>query len=213
MKHVFSSLAVALLSGLAPTAAFACDEQAGSVIFEDSFPDDSGGWDMYEGLAITPPEFVLSIPATWTANSTLNTTFNATEGDYCLQFRMPPSPAADNSVGVGLYVLASDYKNLFLFEGYSSGICGLYRKTDNNWTTVFTQNDCGLQTAPDAVNTLRVMVKDGRLTEFVNGKQVKSVRAQIPTVPQKFGFYAQLDKTLDKQVDVKVTRFRVTTGQ
>lgn len=207
------SLAVLALITFNCAPAFACDDQAGQVIFEDSFPDDTGGWEIFESGRVVPPEYVLSMPSGLTSNWVFNQTFNATDGDYCMQFKMPAAVAPDNGVGIGLVALGSDTDNFFLFQVFTGGTCGLYKKVKKVWTTVWSVKECGLKVEPDALNTLRLTVKDGKITAFANGAQVKAVRAQIPTDPLKFGFYSQLDAKTDKTVDVKITKFRVLSGQ
>ena len=86
-------LALAALAGMNCAPALACDDQAGQTIFEDSFPDDTGGWEIFQNGKVEPPEYVLTLPAGWTQDWAFNQTFNATEGDYCMQFRMPAPPA------------------------------------------------------------------------------------------------------------------------
>lgn len=206
-------LAAFAFAALNCASALACDDQTGSVIFEDSFSDDSGGWDIYDDNKVVPPEYVISITPNWLSVLVLNQTFNATEGDYCMQFKMPKAVAANNRVGVGLIALATDNDNAYLFQVYNDGTCGLYKRVKKNWSTVWSSKSCGLKLDPDALNSLRLTVKDGKITALANGAQVKAVRAQIPTDPLKFGFYSQLDEEIDKNVLVKFTRFRVTTGQ
>jgi hypothetical protein len=207
------SLAVLALAAIGCAPAFACDDQAGQVIFEDSFPDDTGGWEIFDGGKVVPPEYVLSMPSGVTSNWAFNQTFNATDGDYCMQFKMPAVVAPDIGVGVGLVTLGSDSDNFFLFQAFTRGNCGLYKKVNKAWTTVWSVKECGLKLEPDALNTLRLTVKDGKITAFANGAQLKAVRAQIPSAQLKFGFYSQLDAKTEKTVDVKITEFKVMSGQ
>ena len=86
-------------------AAFACDGQTGKVIFEDKFTDDAGGWAFGEayGLALKAPGATLSMPASDGAASrqALNGTFNATQGDFCVEMSFPPD-AAQSDAGIGI---------------------------------------------------------------------------------------------------------------
>jgi hypothetical protein len=79
---VRSSVAVlAVLLGLVTGARAACEGQTGTTIFDDTFADDSGGWDLAT-WKVQPPVIIGSLTAQFTSNSTLNATFNATDGDY-----------------------------------------------------------------------------------------------------------------------------------
>src|ERR1700691_5125966 len=100
---------VAALQTLAWTSALACTGQVGAVIFQDNFADATGGWD----VTVKPPVFLLSGSATSTDNSSLNLTFNATDGDYCIDFILPPAIATDNPTHAAIIFWAtSDYNNM-----------------------------------------------------------------------------------------------------
>ena len=207
-----SVVAFGVLLGLVSLAHAACDGQAGNTVFEDNFADDSGGWDMNQ-WKVQPPVMIGNLTPQYTFNSTLNTTFNATDGDYCVEIKLPAAPSADNNVSAGLLFLASDYNNLFLAQISSNGATGLYKKASGNWSTIFLAQDTKtVNIDPNALNAIRVTVKDGKITLFVNGKQLKVVRAQIPTTPLRFGMYSQVDKAIQSEVDVAFTSYKVTGG-
>ena len=204
---------LALLLGLVSSARAACEGQAGTTIFDDNFADDAGGWDLTT-WKMQPPVIVGGLTSQFTSNSTLNTTFNATDGDYCSEVKLPASPAKDNSASAGLLFLATDYNNLFLAMISSNGSTNLYKRVTGNYSTIYTAQDTiAVNTTPGAVNVIRVTVKEGKITLFVNGKQLKVVRAQIPAGPLRFGMYAQVDKAIQSEVDVDFTSYKVTSGQ
>src|ERR1700752_2113897 len=94
-KTMVSRLALATLlqSGLI-LGAMACEGQSGNAIFEDTFPDDSGGWEFTsDRTSVVPPNFLVTLPAgEGTGTSSLNLTFEATEADYCAEFACPQEP-------------------------------------------------------------------------------------------------------------------------
>ena len=136
-----SALAFSLAGAL---SAHACDGQTGAVIFQDNFADDLGGWDLDRGDhpkdQITPPDFVFTLSGDGFADSAQNLTFNATVGDYCMDFILPPAPAPDNRVVAGVILWATDYKNYLLVQASTNGDVELYRKSAGNWQKVFTVN-------------------------------------------------------------------------
>jgi hypothetical protein len=72
----------------------------------------------------------------------------------------------------------------------------------------------GFKSDPDAVNALRVIVKEGRLTIMLNGSQVKVIRAQVPTSPLRFGVYGEVAKTIDTpSPPIRIKSFKVTAVQ
>lgn len=202
-------IASALYLGLGPAAMAACKGQTGTSIFEDTFSDDSGGWELTQGVEIVPPALLLT--ASPSTASTLNLTFNAVSGDYCATFKLP-TPPADNRVGAGLFFWAKDYKNLMLFIIYTDKTVGLYKSTEGAWTTVYSAAGvAGVGTGPSALNTMRVIAKDGKITLLLNDAQLKVVRAQIPTGSLRFGAYTEIQKPADSAPAVEVTSYAVTS--
>ncbi len=210
------ALGLALAVQLACVAAAqACTGQTGAVIFQDNFADDSGGWDFTPPIAqVTPPAFVFSVGKEYTSTSSENLTFNASLGDYCMDFVLPKSPAVDNTAAAGMIIWAKDYANYILVVTYSNGSIGMYKNTAGSFAVLFTvQNFPGFNAAQDAVNSLRIVATaDQKLTVTLNGQAVKVIRAQMPTGPLLFGMTAQVDKSLPADITVKVTGFSVTAG-
>ena len=192
-------------------AALACaGDQKGSTIFADQFADDSGGWDLTEAT-VQPPNMIFNVGGDVAlAKAALNQTFNATDGDYCVDIILPAGTSADNSVGGGLVVWAADYRNMYTFQVFSNGVVGLWRLVNKEWSTIFKGADLQL-VKPYSTNNLHVVIKDGLITMSVNGKEVKKVRAQTPPGPLRFGLRAQ-SMPMPGTVDVKFQNFKVTSG-
>src|SRR5690349_16153142 len=98
-RTMLKSIPAAALLFLAAmqTSAYAaeCEGQKGSVIFEDDFTDDTGGWadDPRVIANFGNSGFTLHIQEPWTNWYFSNLTFTATEGDFCVEAVMP-KPAA-----------------------------------------------------------------------------------------------------------------------
>ena len=76
---------VVALQVAASASAWACDGQVGNVIFEDTFADDSGGWDLAPPVVtVKPPALLLALDSKHTSYATQDLTFHATDGDYCM---------------------------------------------------------------------------------------------------------------------------------
>jgi hypothetical protein len=211
MKRLF--LATVAFPVLMSASALACNGQVGKTIYEDTFADDSGGWDLTPPLnAIKPPNFVITLNG---ANSGVNSqvlTFKAKEADFCVEGTVPKALAPDNSFALGLEFWATDYRNLWLAEVSSDGTVSLWTLTNGTWSQVIKfPNAPGFK--PDGSNALRVTTLGSKIAISLNGQPVKTVRAQVPEGDFRFGIYGQLDKPTDGATPILVTSYKVTSGQ
>lgn len=182
---------------LATSTAYAvCEGQSGDVIFADSFSEDSGGWAIDPDASFANDELTLHLENPNISWVFWNNTFNATEGDFCVELVQPVSPAEDNTAAVGLTFLIGDADNYFLLQLSSDNVVGLWRKAAGNWAQIGEYPTDGMNLSPGRPATLRAVVDSGVVKPFVNGVELPRVRAQLPAGPQKFGVYAQLDKAL-----------------
>lgn len=211
LRILFGVVALALSA----TAAFACDGQAGKVIFDDTFTDDSGGWTFGEdyGLALKAPGATLTADAAQggSARGRLNETFSASQGDFCVEMFFPPD-AVQLAAAIGVLFLATDNSNKWQAMARANGRAGLYKLTGNKWSTVWETpaNNSLVKTGPTDVNSVRAVVKDGTITVIVNGQTVKSVRALFPSGNLKFGFGAEYNEPSAKPVLFTVHSYKVT---
>ena len=214
MRLLFSALTVLFLLN---ATAMACPGQTGKVIFEDTFTDDSGGWQL------GAPDSEIKDGSLWlrpnprgmtekgrNINSTVRT-FAATDGDYCLEFIVPKPVAADNDFMTGLVFWQSSSTDEYLWAVYTDGTTQLNKLAANKWTRIFSDNTGKLE--PGSTASLRVIAKDGKLTLFVGSKQVKVIRAQTPTGELTFGVLAEVEKLSDANPVLQVKSFKVTTGE
>jgi len=196
----------------AATSAWACDGQVGKVIFEDSFADSLGGWDLGTGPAsIKPPEMLFSVDKKNTGWSVHNLTFFATDGDYCLEAIVPPGK------GVGIEFFATDYDNFLTAELAADSSLWMSNKVSGKWTDLFHVTPvAAFKAGPNDVNALRVTEKNGLVTIYVNGSQTKAIRVQVPDVKTQFGVYGEFldrSKATDDSPPIRVKSFKVTTGE
>ena len=213
MRILFGVVALALC-----TPAFACDGQTGKVIFEDKFTDDSGGWDFSanSGLVLKAPGATLTTDVSqgYGSQSALNQTFNATQGDFCVEMSFP-ADGAQLEAKIGVLFLAADAQNVWNAIVHADGKVGLYKVVNNQssfvWLTA--ANNSLAKTGPTDVNSVRAVVKNGTITVIVNGQTVKSVRAQIPGGDLKFGFHGEYHNPSAKPVSFPVRSYKVTAGE
>jgi hypothetical protein len=207
---------VAALQFLTLTSTWACTGQVGAVIFQDKFTDDSGGWDEYPPQsAVVPPAFVFTLDANNSSAASQNLTFNATDGDYCMDFILPPAIAADNQMYIAMEFWAVDYNNNMQVLVASNSIVTLGKLTSGTWTTISSiPNVSAFNSKANAVNSLRVTALAGTITAYLNGTMIKTVRAQQPTTPNlRFGIYVQDDTAVANTPPIKITGFSVTAGK
>ena len=207
---------VAALQLLALSSAWACSGQVGAVIFQDSFTDDSGGWDQSPPQAvIKPPAFVFTLDTQYSGMAAQNLTFNATDGDYCMDVLLPPPTAPDNQFYAGVEFWAPSYDDATMAELSSQGTVFVSKKVAGKWSTVSTVNNApGFQ--PKAVNSLRVTALAGVITVYLNGTQVKVIRAQEPTSSSlRFGMLVEMDKPVasGNASPVQIKSYSVTAGK
>ena len=143
---------------LACGGALACEGQVGKVIYEDTFTDDSGGWDMTAGVtAIKPPNLIFTLNSKTTGVGSEVLTFHATDGDFARNSFLPKSIAPDNKFGFGIIFWAPDYNTYWMAMLSSDGSLGLYSRANNAWQTIVNvPNAPGFKGDADAVNALRM---------------------------------------------------------
>jgi hypothetical protein len=118
-------------------SAIACEGQVGKVNYEDTFTDDTGGWDFTPSAAtVKPPDFVFAMSSKFSNLSSQVLTFHATDADYCAEVIVPKSLAPDNKYGFAIQFWAVDYSNYWMVMLSSDGSIGLYSRTNGVWQTI-----------------------------------------------------------------------------
>lgn len=185
-------LICACILPLGADIAWSCPGQTGKSIFSDDFSDDSGGWDLDSHLVVASGTLQVTTDPKTKSDGAFNSTFNATNGDYCLVIDFPTTPPEEgNEDYVSLAFLGSDYKNRYELQVGTLGDFWINRLVKNTWEylTPVTKTPA-IKTDPGAENALRVIVKDDKITFFINGTQIKVLRAQVTDDDNKFGFFA-----------------------
>jgi hypothetical protein len=172
--------------------AWACPGQTGKVIFSDDFSDDSGGWDLDSHVAVASGALHITADSKFKSDGSLNSTFNATNADYCEVIGFPATPPEKGGEDTAsLMFLANDYNSRYQITVGTSGEAWINRLSNGNWQSLMNATKLpDIKTDPGAENTLRVVVKDNKITFFVNGTQIKVLRAQVADAANKFGIFA-----------------------
>jgi hypothetical protein len=207
MRHVL--VIVGLLQTCFCGSVLACsDAQKGNVIFEDTFADDSGGWDRSSYTTVESPAFVIKLDKTAQSVVSENLTFDVKEGDFCVDVALPPSPH-ENGVAGGLTFWGSDYANYYVFIISPNSLASLWRKANGIWSQIVSGT---APIKPTETNSIRAVAKGNLITLFVNDQEFKKVRAQN-TGGLRFGMYTAADKPLTDPIEFKFQNYKVTTGE
>jgi hypothetical protein len=187
---LFSLLCLGLATASGP--AYACP--AKGAIFQDSFTDQTGGWEAGSEFSFGPTGLTFVIPAANLNFAELNASFFATDGDYCTDVSFPT--AVPNVAYAGLIFWATDYNNYFLFQVSTGGHAQLYRRANAQWAQVIDMPLPAIKTAAGASNEVRAVAKGNLITLYVNGQKIADRRAQVPTTGNlRFGMWTQIDST------------------
>jgi hypothetical protein len=211
---VASIALVSTFGSIAAARAASCDDQKGKVIFEDTFTDDSGGWESDSNSKIGGGTYVIHLDPKHGNWSELNGTFNASEADYCTEVVVPKSVAADNAVIAGLVFWGADYDNFFDVQILSDGRAQLFKKAATKWAMIGEVTNPNMKLDPGSVAVIRVQAAGNLIAASVNGVDLKKIRAPMPSGPLRFGVYAEVVKDAPAQgIDITFKRFRVTDGK
>jgi hypothetical protein len=209
-----SSALISILASTSAVRAASCDNQKGSVIFEDTFADDSGGWPSDPDIKIGGGTFKMHMDPKYSNWAVLNNTFNASDADYCMEVVVPKSIAADNTVSVGLIFWATDYDNLYVVDIGSDGHADIYRKMAGKWGMIADLTNPAIKADVGSVAVIRVQAMGNLIAPSINGVDLKKVRAQMPSGALRFGFYTEASKDNPAPgIDDTIKRFRVTDGK
>jgi hypothetical protein len=191
-----------------------CPGQTGKIIFSDDFSDDSGGWDVVANKAFAPNALQLNVDQNNVGFQVQNLTFYAVDGDYCAEIAFPSAPTGPNNKdSAGIAIVASDYNNLFLFLINTAGSAQIFRRNNGTWLQLSPDIKTeAIKAQPDSVNAIRVVLKDQKLTFFVNGTQLKVLRAQIPPNANRFGVFVEVDQAPSSPRVFLVKNFNLTDG-
>ena len=95
----------------------------------------------------------------------------------------------------------------------SAGVAQIFRKANGAWSQIGADAKVdAIKTQPSSVNSLRVVVKDQKMTFFVNGTQVKVLRAQVAANQSRFGLFVESDTAPSSPRAFLVKSFNLTDG-
>ncbi len=211
MKFGFALAAIMAL-GSGPAFA-ACNVVPGDTIFEDTFADDSGGWAVAgDAMNVVNGEMQFSLSGENTNWILFNNTFDASEGEFCAVFTQPRMVASDNIGAVGLLALKVDDQNYYLLQLGGDNRVTLWRLMANAWSLIGEYGRPDLLLGPGKEVMLRLSIRNGEITSYVNETRVGRVRIQMPAAPNAFGLYFQVDKAVPVAEQFVVKEYKVTTG-
>lgn len=213
VKRLSSLVALGLGLGLLASAsahAGDCSAQTGKTIFEDTFKDDSGGFEQDDQAKFGVPGLRMTLAKTEDGWPYVNNGFNATNGDYCAVAIMPAAVAADNLAAVGITLFYVDDENMVAIYVYSDNTVQVERRAKGDSDLVLSEQNTAIMSSAGAPVSVRAVVEDGAITPYVNGVAFKKIRVQVPDGADRFGLYVALDKVANKEVPFEFNSFRVT---
>lgn len=185
-------------TGSALGAADACE--GSSVVFEDNFADDAGGWAINPDIEVKDNAFVIKLRPDG-MESNLNITYTVENADICGDTVWPEGES--KTLGAGLLFWGEDTRTYFQFGVLNSGKFWVARRYDGKWHTVVENvESSAIDTKPGATNRLRVKVSGNTASFFINGTKVRDLRGQPPKAGWRFGLSGD---NFDKDKDARVT--------
>jgi hypothetical protein len=204
-RSIVLFLVAVLGTGGSALAAEACE--GSSVVFEDDFKDDAGGWAISEDVEVKNGSFVIKLQPDG-MESNLNITYTVQDADICSEAVWPDGES--KVLGAGLLFWGEDTRTYFQFGILNNGKFWIARRYDGKWHTVVENVPSrAIETKPGAVNKLRVKVSGNSASFYINGSKVRDLRGQPPKAGWRFGLSGDnFDKDKSAQVtfkSVKVT--------
>ncbi len=181
-----------------------------TTIFEDSFTDDTGGWEVGSHYSISNGELNIKFPPDRNGWGITNGTFQAKEADICIDFEYPKSGLdLVPGLGVSFWEQGID-KGWYIAVLYSDGYLAVSRNVNRQWSTIVNQAVSGVNKGPAGKNWVRVTLRGDKVLVFVNGIKIKEFRAQSPSQEAKFGIMALRKKNGVDQI-LTVAHYKVTS--
>lgn len=187
-----------------------CGPAVGKVLVDDTFDTNLNGWDEDKAAVFGKPHLTLSLTGADTDWNYVSSSFDAQNADYCLELKVPSSLTADNVTDAGLVFDFVDDDNKFQMLAYSDGTVLLERESGGKYSSLYEAEKLTPPLVPGATVVLRAMVKDGVITAFVDGVQVKQVRAKMSGAPHGFGVFAERHAAVPNATPITFDRLRVT---
>jgi hypothetical protein len=182
-----SILAAAGLLAIAGGSAAACDGD--TVLLEDHFDTNSPVWSTTGDVSYTDGYIELKTKAGMADKIFASPTY--VDIDMCADMEVTAGSNMQ-SIYVGVAFWAADRDNLYTFQVSPSGVAGVFRLKDGEWSTIVADTkSSAIKGGRDKVNTLRVTTngKDG--VAYVNDQKIADFTGEPPEAGQHVGFVAQ----------------------
>jgi hypothetical protein len=179
-----SALALVLGAG---GAALACDGD--TILLEDHFDTNSPVWSTTGAVTYTGGLIEMKVKAGAADKIFASPLYQ--DVDMCADMEVTAGSNM-SSIYVGVAFWATDKDNLYTFQVSPSGVAGVYRLKDGEWSTVVEDVKIdAIKSGRDKVNSLRVTTsgKDG--VAYVNDSKVADFNGEPPENGQHVGFVAQ----------------------
>lgn len=111
--------------------------------------------------------------------------------DVCADMIVVDTPdLAAAYIGIGFWM--TDTRNLYTFQLTPDGYAGVYRLTDDSWTTIIKDKpSASIVTGTGSVNTLRVVTVGDKATLYINGDEFDSITGEVPDGGSHIGFVVE----------------------
>ncbi len=189
---------VALCASSAALAAEACE--GSTVVFQDNFTDDAGGWAVDQDIEVKGGAFTIKLRPDG-MESNLNVTYTVQDADICSEAVWPDGEA--KTLGAGLLFWGEDTKSYFQFGILNTGKFWIARRYDGKWHTIVENVPSdAIKMKPGETNKLRVSTSGNNAVFYINGTKVRELRGQPPKAGWRFGLSGD---NFDKDKDARVT--------
>jgi hypothetical protein len=186
MRAAVIASAIALVFGAAG-AARACDGD--TILLQDHFDTNSPVWSTTGDVNYTDGYIEMKVAAKAADKIFANPLYQ--DIDMCADMQVTAGSNM-SSIYVGLAFWATDKDNLYTFQVSPTGVAGVYRLKDGEWSTIVDDvKSDAVKSGRDKVNSLRVTTtgKDGVV--YVNDTKIADFKGEPPEGGQHVGFVAQ----------------------
>ncbi|MEJ0013359.1 MAG: hypothetical protein WDM94_12200 [Bauldia sp.] len=168
-------------------AASACEGK--TILLEDHFDEKSSVWSTTGAVTYTDGLIEMKVKPGKADKIFANPFYK--DVDICADMAVT---AGSNLPGIylGIAFWATDKDNLYTFQISPSGVAGVFRLKDGEWSTIVedTKSDA-IKQGRDKVNTLRVTTEGEDGTIYVNDEKITDFKGEPPAEGQLVGFVAQ----------------------
>jgi hypothetical protein len=196
---------IGALIGLWASAAHACEGQKGKVLY-----DVGGGRTSYQGFVVKATG----------AESGIQPGHFFNRADYCLEVVFPPNdvppddPVATAYTAGVRFLSSADSAEFYLADLTNSGVVSLYhgRSSANVVKLWSVDRKSTANLTQGSSNAIEAIVKGSMISVLLNGKLVKTIRAQIPNGDLRFGFDLEVGRAAPPG-DFTIKSIKVTEAQ